>query len=383
MARKTIEKNIALDDERELYYVTLQWGKNKDGKYEKTTKTAHSKKEARRILREHERERAAGTAIAPVKLTLVDAVEAYIRYKALDCEKTTVYGYENILKNHIKPFFGETQIQQVSVQMLQEFRINEADKGLSKNSISKYFALLYSVFKDACNKEIISKNPVALMERVAAKKAEREYLNTAETAALCKSVKGTKLELPVTLAVYLGLRRGEVMGLRWEDIDFDTGVLRIENTRTKAGGDVIVKDPKTEKSRRAFQMSDEVRRVLLEARENQKQQKEKQRKYDDSGYVVVRDDGSPFSPNYLSDIFREHVISMGMKPIRFHDLRHAFASIANSAGVAMGEISATMGHSSQSITATIYTHDFVEKKTVAVNAVAAEIAKAKMIREAC
>lgn len=383
MARKRVKKNIAYDDVRKTYYVYLHWGKNENGKSIDTTVTCKSLKAAEKILKQHQKEMAAGTAVVPVKNTLVDAVEAYIRYKELDLAKTTINGYKNILKNHIRPYFKDMQIQKVSVQVLQDFRVHETRKGLDNNSISKYFALLHSVFKDACNKDIIAKNPVEKMDRISPKKKEREFMNTREIAMLCKSVEGTKLELPVILAVHLGLRRGEVLGLRWQEVDFETGTVRIDNTRTKAGGSVIEKEPKTEKSRRAFEMPDEVRTVLLKAQAEQNEIKAIHKRYKDSGYVVTRRDGTPFSPNYLSDIFREHVQAQGMKPIRFHDLRHAFASIANSAGVAMGEISATMGHSSQSVTATIYTHDFLEKKAVAVNAVAEEINRAKTLREAC
>lgn len=383
MARKTIEKNIAYDDVRKVYYVTLVWGVQEDGKYKKTTKTTRSKKEAKQILKGHEKEMAAGTAVVPVKHTLVDAVEAYIRYKELDLAKTTLNGYKNILKNHIQPYFKDMQIQKVSVQVLQDFRVHETNRGLDNNSISKYFALLHSVFKDACNKDIIAKNPVEKMDRISLKKKEREFMNTQEIAELCKSVTGTKLELPVTLAVYFGLRRGEVLGLRWQDVDFDTGVLRVDNTRTKAGGNVIVKEPKTEKSRRAFIIPEVVRNVLLKAQHEQQEIKATHKRYNDSGYVVTRHDGTPFSPNYLSDLFREHIKKLGMKPITFHGLRHAFASIANDNGVAMGEISATMGHSNIGVTASIYTHDFAEKKVVAVNAVAEAIAKEKTLREAC
>ena len=383
MARKTIEKNIAYDDVRKLYYVTLVWGMQENGKYKKTTKTTRNKKEAKQILRDHEKAMAAGTAVAPVKNTLVDAVEAYIRYKELDLAKTTISGYRNILKNHIKPYFKDTLIQKVTVQMLQDFRVHETRKGLDNNSISKYFALLHSVFKDACNKDIIAKNPVEKMDRISLKKKEHEFMNTQEIAELCNSVAGTKLELPVTLAVYLGLRRGEVLGLRWQDVDFSMGVLRVDNTRTKAGSDVIVKEPKTEKSRRAFIMPKVVREVLLKAQNEQQEIKAKHKRYNDSGYVVTRHDGTPFSPNYLSDIFREHVKMQGLKPIRFHDLRHAFASIANSVGVPMSEISATMGHSNQGVTEMVYTHDFAEKRVVAINAVAGAIDEAKLEREAC
>lgn len=383
MARTKVMKNIAYDDVRRTYYVYLHWGKNEQGESIDTTVTAKSQKEAKQLLKEHQRKIAGGTAVMPVKHTLVEAVGAFIRYRALDLAQTTIYGYRNILKNHLAPYFKGMQLQAVKAATLQEYRIQKTNEGLSQNTISKHFALLHSVFRDACNKELVAKNPVDMMERIAVKKQERLFMNTEEIASLCLSVANTKLELPVTLAVYLGLRRGEVVGLRWADVDFDSNVLYINNTRTKAGGNIIVKEPKTKKSCRAFCMPEAVKCVLQNALQQQNEIKVKHKRYNDSGYVFTRDDGSPFSPNYLSDLFHEHVKKAGMKPIRFHDLRHAFASIANSAGVAMGEISSTMGHSSQAVTATIYTHDFTDKKELAVNAVAEAIDGAKTLREVC
>ena len=382
MARQKIDKNIAYDDVRKLYYVTLVWGIQPNGKYKKTTKTTRNKKEAKQILKEHEKAMAAGTAVAPVKETLAEIVDQYLDYKSLDLEKTTMGGYRNIAK-HIHGYFGKTPIQEVTVQKLQKYRVDKTREGLGQSSIKKHFELLYSVFKDACNKEIVAKNPVAMMDRIVPKKKEHVFMTTEEIAALCESVVGTKLELPVILAVYLGLRRGEVTGLRWIDLDFDAGIVYIRNTRTKVGSVIVEKEPKTAKSKRVLGMSNEVRRVLLKAQNEQLEIKAKHKRYIDSGFVFTRRDGSPFSPNYLSDIFREHLKKHGMKQIRFHDLRHAFASIANSAGVPMGEISATMGHSNIGVTATIYTHDFVKEKVVAVNAVAEAIAKEKTTKEAC
>lgn len=97
MGRTKVENNIAFDEKRKLYYVTLNWGKGPDGKYRKTCATTKNKREAQRLLKEHLRNRAAETAIAPVNTTLTGAVETYIRYKEASLAATTVYGYNNIL----------------------------------------------------------------------------------------------------------------------------------------------------------------------------------------------------------------------------------------------------------------------------------------------
>lgn len=378
MARNAIETNISYDDERKTYYVTLNWGKNSEGKYEKTTVTTGNKREARKILAEHKKKMAAGTAMPPVKETLSSAVETYIEYKALKLAATTVYGYRNILKNHIKPYFKEKKIQSVSVQDIQNYIVAKLQGGLSMSSVKKHLELLRSVFADAYRKQLIPFNPFDRLERVTKSAKRKKCLNAAEIATLCESVKDTQLELPVTLAAYLGLRRGEVLGLRWCDIDFDKNILRVENTRTKAGGEVIEKEPKTEKSKRVLVMPMQVVAALHRAKERQTEIRQKHKNYHDSDYVFTRHDGTPFKPNYLSDCFHEHLKKLGIEEIRFHDLRHSFASIANQAGIPITEISSAMGHSSPSVTYSVYTHEFTKEKEEAVNAVAMQIARAQM-----
>ena len=302
MARRKIEKNIAYDDERKLYYVYLTYGKDAAGKYRREAKTASSKREAQQILRRHNKAKEAGIAVMPAKNTLVAAVEAFIDYKALDLAKTTIYGYKHIFENHIKPYFKDMPIQVVTLQHLQDYRVAKT-KELSANTIGKHFALLHSVFKDAYRKQLISRNPVDLLDPIKKETKKKICLNAAEIAALCGSVKGTKLEVPVILAVYLGLRRGEICGLRWTDIDFEQGLLHVRNTRTKAGGTVIEKEPKTEKSERTLWMPEEVVETLQRALEEKCEVQSKHKRYNDTGYVVTKHDGSAFSVNYISELF--------------------------------------------------------------------------------
>ena len=370
MSRTKIEKNIAWDDVRNVYYVTLNFSKDANGKYNKKCVTCSSKKEARQLLREHNAKMEAGTAVHPVKDTLADYTRDFIDYKATSLAKSTIYGYRNIHKNHISPYFKKKRIQDITPKDIQDYVSAKVKSGLSMASVKKHTALLYSVFKNAYVARIISENPLDRMDRLKTKSYHMDCMNTTEIAKLCASVHGTQLEVPVILACYLGLRRGEILGLKWEHIDFETATLYVENTRTMVGKDVVEKAPKTERSTRQLHLDPYLLELLLT-------HKEKRRKNIQHDYVVTMSNGNPFKPNYLSEAFHKHIIKHNMKPIRFHDLRHSFASIANDAGMQMNEISAAMGHSSISVTSTVYTHEFSQKKTKAVNAVAMSIERAK------
>ena len=381
MSRMKIEKNIAWDDVKKKYYVTLYFGKDDNGITRKKTVTTTSKKEAQSILREHNKKMEAGTAVVPNKTTLVEYTREYIEYKALTLSQTTIYGYRNILKNHITPYFKKKSIQDITPKDIQDYITAKANTAISLQSIKKHVALLYSVFQNAYRGRIIDENPIDRLERIKAPSSKMECMNAQEISSLCSNLVGTQLEVPVKLAAYLGLRRGEVLGLKWEHVDFDNATIRICNTRTEAGHTVIEKQPKTERSNRQLQLTPEL--VDFLKRQQQKQASISRWTNEPQDYVVTMDNGKAFDPNYLSEAFHKHLVKNDYKPIRFHDLRHSFASIANNAGTSLRDISEAMGHSNISTTSDIYTHEFSQTKTKAVNAVALSIEHAKTPGNTC
>lgn len=376
MARKRVDKNIAFDDERKLFYVTLSFGKGPDGKYKKSTVTAHTKSEAKAILKEHQKKKAAGTATPPIKDTLADVTKAYIDYKSLSLAVSTIYGYRNIWKNHIAPYFGKKKIQDVTAKDIQDYASVTARSGLSPNTVKKHIDLLSAVFQNAYMNRMVTENPIERMERFKTKKVAKKCMNSSELRVLFETLSGSNLRIPVMLAACLGLRRGEVLGLKWEHIDFEHRVLSVENTRTKVGDQIVEKQPKTEKSIRQLALSDELVSALYEHKKEQAKRRECSHAYLVTDYVVTMENGKPFSPNYLSDSFQCHLKKYGFRQVRFHDLRHSFASIANEAGASMYEISSAMGHSNIGVTSSIYTHEFSQTKAKAVNAVADSIRSA-------
>ena len=141
MSRIKVEENIAWDDKRECYYVTLNYGKGKDGKNKKEQVTCSSKRDARAILKDHLKKMEAGTAVIPAKDTLADCTKSFIDYKSTTLEKSTIYGYTNIWKNHIVPYFGNKRIQDVTAKDIQDYISTKASSNLSMATIKKHIAL--------------------------------------------------------------------------------------------------------------------------------------------------------------------------------------------------------------------------------------------------
>ncbi|WP_431728058.1 tyrosine-type recombinase/integrase [Verrucosispora sp. TAA-831] len=161
------------------------------------------------------------------------------------------------------------------------------------------------------------------------------------------------------LTALRGLRRGEMCGLRWTEIDLDRGVLYVERNRTTAGYQVIEGDPKTAAGRRPVALDKRTIHVLRDHRERQRDQKARRvaagKTWVDSGYVFIRKDGNPLHPGYASGRFRLLVKRAGIPPVRLHDLRHGAASLAHEAGADLKTLQDMLGHSSIVVTADTYT----------------------------
>ncbi|MEV0134879.1 tyrosine-type recombinase/integrase [Dactylosporangium sp. NPDC050688] len=161
------------------------------------------------------------------------------------------------------------------------------------------------------------------------------------------------------LAGLRGLRRGELCGLRWTDIDLDRATLTVERNRTTAGYQIVENDPKTPAGRRAVALDKHTVRVLRAHRRRQEDQHRDTladgQQWIDSGYVFIRRDGLPINPNYATTRFRKLVQRAGLPPVRLHDLRHGAASLAHEAGADLKTLQDLLGHSSIVTTADTYT----------------------------
>lgn len=194
--------------------------------------------------------------------------------------------------------------------------------------------------------------------------------NNEEMQRLFEVVKGTRLELPVLVAAFYGLRRGEVVGLKWDAIDFERGTLTVKRTVTSISVDGKTKiyeqeSAKTKSSLRTLPLVGTFREYFSEVRAAQEVNKKVcgncyNYKYD--GYVFVDEMGELMNPNYLTNYFPEYIQKHGMKKMRFHDLRHSCASLLLANGVPLKQIQDWLGHSDFSTTANIYAHlDYASK----------------------
>lgn len=323
---------------------------------------------------------AAGTGQALEDPCVADWLRRWISREVRSSHaKTTYYAYNNIIERHAIPALGRFRLSQLSAVLLEEYyHWLAAERGLSANTVRKHHILLHTSLQSACRLGILDSNPADLALPPRFELTSAHYYTPEQLNQLLSAVKGHCLELPVRLACNLGLRRGEILGLRWKDVDFRQGLITICQTRTTAGSQVVEKPPKTVVSCRTLSISalDDLQELLLRLR---RQRKEHRIPCNPEDFLVLDSKYRPWHPNVLTSTFTDFVARSGLPPITLHGLRHTFASVASSAKVPMYQISRAMGHSSPATTQRVYTHLFDPTHGEVLAAVAAAITEKESV----
>lgn len=235
-----------------------------------------------------------------------------------------------------------------------------------RHTVIKHHNLLTNTLNAAERQEYITKNPMRAVSPPKKRQREAKFYTPEQLGVLLAKAVGTRLELPMFICAYLGLRRGELCGLRWSDVDLEHHIITIENTRTQAGKKEIEKGTKTASSTRTLYLPDTLCDMLKAAKEHQQACRATYK-----NTVIVMEDGRPFRPNYLSELFGKFLADNDLPKIVLHELRHTFASLSNQAGIPAYNIGKALGHSTPATTQKIYTHLLDQTHTQAVEGVAA------------
>ena len=356
------------------YRVCFDYGIDRSGRRVRKYRTFDTKRDATRAFNEHKVKMDKGTQIMPSEYTFAQWLDYWYKDIILpQIEETTAYGYRGMIENYLKPQLGEIRLQKLTARDIQQYYTWLMDeKKLSPNTVIKHHNLLTNTLNAAERQEYITKNPMRAVSPPKKRQREAKFYTPEQLGILLDKAVGTRLELPVFICAYLGLRRGELCGLRWSDVDLEHKTITIENTRTQAGKKEIEKGTKTASSTRTLYLPDTLCDMLKAAKEHQQAcRAEYKNAYDDNDYVVVMEDGRPFRPNYLSELFSKFLADNDLPKIVLHELRHTFASLSNQAGIPAYNIGKALGHSTPATTQKIYTHLLDQTHTQAVEGVAA------------
>lgn len=276
----------------------------------------------------------------------------------------TYYGQKQTNKKIIIPYFEGMKLADITTTDVQNF-VNQISKTYSTSSVSTYKTLVSIALNQAVQDKLIATN-VAKYAKVRNKQDQTEavFYSINEIKKLVETAKGNKLYIPIILAGYLGLRRSEILGLKWECIDFEKGSISIENKMTaiydgKHHVTIESNVMKTASSKRKLPLSDGLKEILCEHRQwiiqnNRKYKDRYTNEYND--YVCVNKYGEIIKPSNLTNSFIYLLKKSGLRKLKFHDLRHSCGSMLLDMGYSIKHIQSWLGHSNFNTTANIYLH---------------------------
>lgn len=339
-----------------------------------------NKKRAETMLTETREKYDSGEQISTDELLFSDFMLQWLEMIRNSVELTTYSSYSITIKSRIVPYFKKKGIKLVDltprdIQEYYQYGLNV--EKVTANTVIHRHANIRKALQYALKTGMISYNPADRVERPRKVRFTTTIYNDKELEKLFSVVKGKPIELAVILGAFYGLRRSEVVGLRWDAIDFERKTISIQHTVTQVllnGKEVVVaKDrTKTKSSYRTLPLVAPFEKLLQRIKSEQEQNRKVcGRAYcqDYLDYIYVNELGERVKPNYITNNFAITLKNNGLKKIRFHDLRHSCASLLYANGVSLKEIQEWLGHSDISTTSNIYTHLDYSSKISSANAI--------------
>lgn len=323
-----------------------------------------TKKEAERAMHEYIRELEKGYYVTDSKITISEWIDTWLEvYIVPNVSPTTLSRYQGMIKRYIKPLLGHMQVQQLNTLAVQNWvnglKISPSSgKPMAAATIKHTYHVLKGCMDKAVLAGIISRSPcVGVMLPKGQKKAAVIY-DENQIKQLLEAAKGTEMELVLQVEVTIGLRRGELLGLQWQDIDFEKRQLHVVRNRVIVNGRSIVKEPKTANSVRTIDLPLQlVNKLKLYQWESMANKQRIGMPHSNEDFVFIHSDTClPIYPEYMTQLYNKLTDKVGLPHSRFHDLRHMCASIMLRQGVDMKAAMQILGHSDISTTYNIYTH---------------------------
>lgn len=336
-----------------------------------------NKRKAEQILRDKIQEYELNENIIPTDILFSDYVVYWLNLIEKKVDTITHQGYKSVAEAHIIPYFKEKGVKLSNIKRndIQEYidikgKCGRLDGkgGLSPKTIKTHKLIIQLVCKEAVKNDLILKNPCEFVVLPKQQRREADFYSIDELQKMFSELKNEQLYPLLYFTVMYGLRRSEVLGLKWDSINLDNNIITIKHTVVRFTSIVEKDSTKNASSYRSYPITQDVKNILLMLKE---QEEENRRlfggEYVENDYIFKWQDGKPFAPDYVTMKFSKLLKQHNLRHIRFHDLRHSCASLLVANGFMLKDIQEWLGHSDIQVTANIYAHLDVKRKSSIAN----------------
>ncbi|GGR27536.1 tyrosine-type recombinase/integrase [Deinococcus ruber] len=346
---------------RQLPSGTYRWqitlGFDQDGKQILKYGVAESRVLAERAKSQAIADRDRGLLPMPNRITLNDWLPKWLDGKELNLAPKTIANYRYLTQRHLKPLLGEKRLQDLKPSDVRSAYHTLVQQGFPRSLLHQVRVILKGALQDALLDEIVSRNVAEIVHLPSFKRTKTaRALSPEEARQFLATAHKQRLGVLFEFVIATGLRRGEVCARQWSHLDLDAGVVRVRENLTVVNGKATLGAPKTESGVRDLHLAPETTRLL-----RQHQMRQADELTLPTAYVFTNRAGERLYPDSLTKSSGRIASSAGLGHVRFHDLRHTYASLMLSQGVPMEVVSEKLGHSRPSTTADIYRHIYLEE----------------------
>jgi integrase len=323
-----------------------------------------------------------GDYVDPSKATLADFLDRWETWASTQVSAKTLERYKELAKHHVRPHLGSAKVQKLRAvnfaELYGKLQQSKADggAGLAPRTVGHVHRLMHRVLGHAVKWGVIANNPVASAEPPRVQRAEIEILAPDQVKIVLKALRDGPLYPVAVVGLATGMRRGEIVALRWSDLDLDQGKIRVERSLEQTNAGLAFKAPKTKAGRRSISIPTS---IVTELRTHWRRQQEQRLslglgKAASDDLAFARHDGTPWPPDSLTADWARAIRILKLPKVTLHALRHTHVSQLIASGLDVVTVSRRIGHSNPTVTLGVYAHLFGNTDERAANVVEAAMA---------
>jgi integrase len=341
-------------------------GLTSEGREDRRWVSGQTAEEVRQKLQEIQSAVQSNTLSSNSDHTVESFIKLWLEHKQRFVRAITLHSYRVVLQHHCIPFIGKIKLTKLVASDLDRLYAKLLDRGLSTRVVRYTHCLIGGMLKQALRWDILARNVAEAATPPGLKTAEAIIWSVQEALTFLEHAQNDRLNALWYTTLFSGMRRAEVLGLQWENVNLEEGEILIRTTLVEIEGKLIMGEPKTRAGRRTIAITpDTVQMLKAHKQRQQLEQKNAMEGWEDSGFVFTTSIGTPINPGNLARAYKALIRRSGVTNIRFHDLRHTAASLSIRRGDSAKLVADRLGHTNVSFTMNTYVHIFDDQRRAA------------------